>query len=171
MHLKTAVIQLNSRNNPAENLSTVENFLDQAAGMGAAFATLPEFWSYLGPYSGFDEAAQTIPGPFIERLQEKARRYRMMVHAGSIVERDPQLAGKFYNTSVLINRDGEIVARYRKIHLFDVNLANGEKHFESDRIAPGNEIVTAEVGGVTFGLAVCMICAFPNFFVFWPLGG
>ena len=52
MHLKTAVIQLNSGSNPAENLSTVELFLDQAADMGAEFAALPEFWSYLGPYSG-----------------------------------------------------------------------------------------------------------------------
>ena len=171
MHLKTAVIQLNSRNNPAENLSTVENFLDQAAGMGAAFATLPEFWSYLGPYSGFDEAAQTIPGPFIERLQEKARKYHMLVHGGSIVERDPELPGKFYNTSVLINRDGEIVARYRKIHLFDVNLANGEKHFESDRIAPGNEIVTAEVDGITFGLTICYDLRFPELYRLLALHG
>ncbi|HEX9503519.1 MAG TPA: nitrilase-related carbon-nitrogen hydrolase, partial [Patescibacteria group bacterium] len=135
MHLKTAVIQVNSRDNPAENLSNVERFLDQAADMGAQFACLPEFWTYLGPYSGFDAAAQTIPGPVIEGLQEKARKYKMIVHGGSIVERHPQLAGKFYNTSVLIDRDGEIVARYRKIHLFDVNLANGEKHYESERIA------------------------------------
>src|SRR5437588_9663512 len=171
MHLKTAVIQLNSGSNPAENLSTVELFLDQAADMGAEFAALPEFWSYLGPYSGFDEAAQTIPGPFIERLQDKARRYHMIVHGGSIVERDPELPGKFYNTSVLINRDGEIVARYRKIHLFDVNLANGEKHFESDRIAPGNEIVTAEVDGITFGLTICYDLRFPELFRLLALRG
>ena len=141
MHLKTAVIQLNSRDNPVENLSKVELFLDQAADMGAEFVSLPEFWSYLGPYSGFDEAAQTIPGPFIERLQEKARRYHMIVHGGSIVEPHPQLPGKFYNTTAIINREGEIAACYRKIHLFDVNLANGEKHYESDRIVPGNEVV------------------------------
>ncbi len=146
MHLRTAVIQLNSRDNPAENLAAVERFLDHAAGMGAQLVGLPEFWTYLGPYAGFAEAAQTIPGPAIERLQEKARRHKMIVHGGSIIERHPDLNGKFYNTSVLINRNGEISARYRKIHLFDVDLANGEKHHESERIAPGNEIVTAEVG-------------------------
>src|SRR5436309_4666493 len=144
MHLRTAVVQVNSRDNPAENLSNVERFLDQAADMGAQFVGLPEFWTYLGPYSGFDNVAQSIPGPVVERLQEKARKYKMMVHAGSIVERHPQLPGKFYNTSVLINRAGEIAASYRKIHLFDVNLANGEKHYESERIAPGDDIVTAE---------------------------
>ena len=171
MHLKTAVIQLNSRDNPAENLSQVELFLDRAADMGAEFVALPEFWSYLGPYSGFDEAAQTIPGPFIERLQEKARRYSMIVHGGSIVERHPQLRGKFYNTTALINRDGEIAACYRKIHLFDVNLANGEKHYESDRIEPGNEVVTAEVDGITFGLSICYDLRFPELYRLLALRG
>src|SRR6266704_2734198 len=164
MNLRTVVIQVNTRDNPAENLSNVELFLNRAADMGAQFVGLPEFWTYLGPYSGFDSAEQTIPGPIIEVLQEKARKHKMIVHGGSIVERDPQLAGKFYNTSVLINRDGEIVARYRKLHLFDVQLANGEKHFESERIAPGNEIVTAEVDGITFGLAVCYDLRFPELF-------
>ena len=73
MHLRTAVVQLNSRDNPVENLTNVERFLDGAADLGAQFVALPEFWTYLGPYSGFDQAAQTIPGPAIERLQEKAR--------------------------------------------------------------------------------------------------
>lgn len=164
MHLRTAVMQLNSRDNPAENLATVERFLDRAADMGAQFVGLPEFWTYLGPYAGFAEAAQTIPGPAIERLQEKARRHRMIVHGGSIIERHPGLNGKFYNTSVLINRNGEISARYRKIHLFDVDLANGEKHHESERIAPGDKIVTAEVDGVTFGLSVCYDLRFPELF-------
>jgi predicted amidohydrolase len=162
MHLKTAVIQVNSRDNPAENMAKVERFLDQAADMGAQFAGLPEYWSYLGPYSGFDDAAQTIPGPFIERLQEKARKHKMIVHGGSIVERHPEIAGKFYNTCVLINRDGEIAARYRKIHLFDVKLNNGEKHYESERIVPGNEVVTAEIDGITFGLAICYDLRFPE---------
>ena len=164
MHLRTAVIQLNARDNPVENLATVERLLDQAAHMGAQFVGLPEFWTYLGPYAGFDAAAQTIPGPAIERLQEKARKHRMIVHGGSIIERSPDRVGKFSNTSVLINREGEIVARYRKIHLFDVQLANGEKHYESERIEPGNEVVTAEVDGVTFGLSICYDLRFPELY-------
>jgi predicted amidohydrolase len=171
MHLRTVVIQVNTRDNPAENLSNVERFLNQAADMGAQFVCLPEFWTYLGPYPGFDRAAQTIPGPVVELLQEKARRHNMIVHGGSIVERDPQLAGKFYNTSVLIDRDGEIVARYRKIHLFDVDLANGEKHYESERIAPGNDIVTAEIDGISFGLSICYDLRFPELYRLLALKG
>src|SRR6266700_3290266 len=171
MHLRTAVIQLNSRDNPAENLAAVERFLDHAAGMGAQLVGLPEFWTYLGPYAGFAEAAQTIPGPAIERLQEKARKHKMIVHGGSIVERSASTPGKFYNTSVLIDRDGAIVARYRKIHLFDVDLANGEKHYESERIEPGNDIVTAEIDGITFGLTICYDLRFPELYRLLALKG
>jgi deaminated glutathione amidase len=171
MNLRTVVIQVNTRENLAENLSNVERFLDQAADMGAQFVGLPEFWTYLGPYAGFDSAAQTIPGPIIEVLQEKARKHNMIVHGGSIVERDAQLAGKFYNTSVLINRDGEIVARYRKLHLFDVDLANGEKHYESERIEPGNDIVTAEIDGIMFGLTICYDLRFPELYRLLALKG
>src|SRR5215475_5735572 len=103
MRLRVAAIQVNAQDHPQENLATVERLLDEAAGLGAQFASLPEYWPYLGPYAGFDEAAQTVPGPFIERLQEKARQHGMLIHGGSIVERHPHLPGKFYNTSVLID--------------------------------------------------------------------
>lgn len=171
MHLKTAVIQLNARSDSTENLATVERLLDQAADMGAQFVSLPEFWSYLGPYAGFDQAAQAVPGPLVERLQEKARRHGMIVHGGSIVERHPELPDKFYNTCVLLNRDGEIVAKYRKIHLFDVDLANGERHYESERIVPGDEIVTAEIDGITFGLTICYDLRFPELYRLLALRG
>lgn len=162
--LRTAIVQLNSRQHVAENLSAVEQSLERAAALGAEFVTLPEFWTYLGPYSGFEEAAQTLSGPAITMLQEKARRHNMIVHGGSIVEPHPTLVGKFHNTSVLINRNGEIVAQYRKIHLFDVDLANGEKHYESERIIPGDGIVTAEIDGITFGLSVCYDLRFPELY-------
>ena len=163
-YLRTAVIQLNSRNHVAENMSIVEQSLNHAAAMGAQFVALPEYWTYLGPYTGFEDAAQTLTGPAITLLQEKARQHKMIVHGGSIVEKHPTLTGKFYNTSVLINRDGDIVAKYHKIHLFDVDLANGEKHYESERILAGDSVVTAEIDGITFGLTVCYDLRFPELF-------
>lgn len=164
MFLRVAVAQINTRDHVAENLAAVDCVLDRAAAMGAQFVSLPEYWTYLGPYAGFDEAAQTLSGPAIELLREKARKHKMIVHGGSIVEPYPGMTGKFQNTSVLINRDGEIVATYRKIHLFDVVLANGEKHLESERIIAGDEIVTAEIDGITFGLSVCYDLRFPELY-------
>jgi predicted amidohydrolase len=69
-YLRTAVIQLNSRNHVAENMSVVEQSLDRAAMMGAQFVALPEYWTYLGPYTGFEDAAQTLTGPAITLLQD-----------------------------------------------------------------------------------------------------
>lgn len=171
MHLRTAAIQVNSREHSAENLALVERLVDQAVEMGAQCVSLPEYWPYLGPYTGFDQVAQSVPGPFIERLQEKARRHSIIVHAGSIIERHPALPGKFYNTCVLIDRSGQLAAKYRKIHLFDVNLANGEKHYESERIVPGDEIVTAEIDGITFGLTICYDLRFPELYRLLALHG
>lgn len=171
MHLNVAALQINACEHPEENLAVVEQLLDQAAGMGAQCICLPEYWSYLGPYSAFDRVAQTVPGPFIERLQEKARQHGVIVHGGSIVERHPHLPGRFSNTCVLIDRTGEIVATYRKIHLFDVQLTNGEKHYESERIVPGNEIVTARVDGIVFGLSICYDLRFPELYRLLALRG
>jgi deaminated glutathione amidase len=164
MHLRAAAIQLNAQDHPDKNLAAADQLLDQAAARGAQFVALPEQWTYLGPYTGFDDAAQTLDGPAIKLLQEKARRYNMIVHGGSIIERHPNLAGQFHNTSVLINRDGEIVTTYRKIHLFDVELANGEKHYESERIVAGDSAATAEIDGITFGLSVCYDLRFPELY-------
>src|SRR2546426_411355 len=86
MNLRTVVIQVNTRDNPAENLSNVERFLDRAADMGAQFVGLLYFWMYFVLYFGFDSAAQTIPGPIIEVLQEKAHKNKMIVLGGSIVK-------------------------------------------------------------------------------------
>lgn len=164
MYLRTAVIQLNTRDQLSENMASVEQSLERAGALGAQFVALPEFWTYLGAYKGFEEVAQTLSGPAITLLQEQARKHKMIVHGGSIVEKHPYLAGKFHNTSVLIDANGQIVAQYRKIHLFDVALANGEKHYESERIIPGNQIVTARINGITFGLSICYDLRFPELY-------
>ena len=164
MHLRTAAIQLNARSVPDENIAAAEQLVERAGSEGAQLTVLPELWTYLGPYSGYDKAAQALTGPAITMLQEKARKYRMIINGGSFVERHPQQQGKFYNTSVLINQGGEIVAIYRKIHLFDVELANGDRHAESERIVAGNQIVTAEIDGITFGMAICYDLRFPELF-------
>jgi predicted amidohydrolase len=101
---------------------------------------------------------------FIRSNRVRTRKYNMIVHGVSIDEPHPYLEGKIYNTSTLINPDGEIVAVYSKIHLFDVNLASGEKHHESDRIVSGDKIVTAEIDGVIFGLTVCNDLRFPELY-------
>lgn len=162
--LKIGVVQLNSRDNLAENMAAVEQSLERAASFGVDIVALPELWTYLGPYEGYADVAQTLSGSAITMLREQARCHHMIVHGGSFVEQHPEKPDRFYNTSVLINREGEIVAQYRKLHLFDVSLANGERHGESERIDAGNSIVTAELEGVIYGLSICYDLRFPELY-------
>jgi predicted amidohydrolase len=131
---------------------------------------VPEYFNYLGPFSGFDDAAESIPGPTTTRLAELAKSRALTLHLGSLLERSP-VKGKFYNTSVVIGPSGEIVATYRKIHLFDVNVPGAIVHNESDIIAPGNEMVVARREGFALGLSVCFDVRFPELYRSLALAG
>jgi predicted amidohydrolase len=86
------------------------------------------------------------------------------------LEKSP-VEGKFFNTSVVIGPDGEILATYRKIHLFDVNVPGAIVHRESDIIAPGDEMVVARFDGVALGLTVCFDVRFPELYRGLALAG
>ena len=99
-------------------------------------------------------SARPIPGPVHGAFSEIARRRDCWILAGSLAESsdDPD---RPYNTSALIAPSGEIVARYRKIHLFDVAVEAGPADVESARVTPGDELVVADVDGVRLGLTIC----------------
>jgi len=168
--LSVALVQMNSGADKDANIAAALAGIDQAAASGARLVTLPEVWTYLGPDEGSAAAAEPIPGPLTETLAAKARKHGIWLHAGSILER---VAGepKLFNTTVVFSPEGEIVARYRKIHLFDVDLATGAAYRESNTMAPGDEIVTLDIDGVTVGLAICYDLRFPELFRILALKG
>jgi deaminated glutathione amidase len=168
--LRVAVVQMNSRDDKDTNVEAALALIDRAAGTGARLVALPEVWTYLGPDAGNRDAAEPIPGPTIERLAERARRHGIYLHCGSVYERaagEPRL----FNTTVVVDPSGEIVAKYRKIHMFDVDLAGAESYRESATNAPGDEIVTFDLDGVTIGLAICYDLRFPELFRILALRG
>ncbi|HEU5432482.1 MAG TPA: carbon-nitrogen hydrolase family protein, partial [Thermomicrobiales bacterium] len=115
-------------------------------------------------------AAEPIPGPLTDLLAERARRHGVYLHAGSILERragEPLLA----NTTVVFDPAGEIVARYSKLHMFDVVLDGVASYQESETVAPGDQIVTFDLDGVTVGLAICYDLRFPELFRILALRG
>jgi predicted amidohydrolase len=169
-HLRVAAVQMNSRDDKAANIETALTLIDQAAAAGARLVALPEVWTYLGPESGNYDNADTIPGPTVDRLAERARRHGIYIHGGSIIERaagDPRLS----NTTVVIDPDGMVVATYRKIHMFDVVLDGVASYQESATISPGDEIVTVDIDGVRVGLAICYDLRFPELFRVLSLRG
>lgn len=170
MELVVAAVQLSSGSDTARNVDGAENLINAAADQGARYVQVPEYFNFLGPFSGFEGAAETIPGPTTTRMAELARSRGVTLHLGSLLEKTSE-KGKFSNTSVVIGPRGTIVALYRKIHLFDVNVPGVITHRESDIIAPGNEMVVARFKEFGLGLSVCFDVRFPELYRELALAG
>jgi predicted amidohydrolase len=170
MTLTVAAVQMSSGSNTSRNLDEAERLVTEAADRGAHYVQLPEYFNYLGPFSGFARAAEPVPGPTTTRMATLARSRGVSVHLGSLLEESSE-KGKFFNTSVVFAPNGTIVATYRKIHLFDVNVPDAIVHRESDVIAPGHEMVVARLDGFTLGLSICFDLRFPELYRALALAG
>lgn len=162
MPFRVAAVQLRSGPNRSENLSKIEDLILRSADGGASLVSLPEFAPCLAPLRERPEYAEKIPGPSTDFLSDLARKFGLYIHCGSVIERSVYPA-KVYNTSVFINPKGEIIAIYRKIHLFDVELEGG-KNEESRVTIAGNEPVVVTTELATFGFTICYDLRFPELF-------
>jgi predicted amidohydrolase len=146
-----------------ENISTCLDLVRQAAAAGAELIVLPEAIDYLGDKEGVPAIKTDIPGPVSDRFAAVARELGIWLLAGSIHENILD-GDRTYNTSVLFDRSGEEVARYRKLHLYDVQIPGRVDALESASIAPGHDIVTADVEGHKAGLTICYDIRFPELY-------
>jgi deaminated glutathione amidase len=160
--MRVAAVQLNSTDDKGRNLEVAERLVRAASQAGAELVALPEKWNCLGDEDAIRAGAEPLDGPSLTAASGWARELGIHLVAGSIAE---LVAGreKLSNTSTLIDADGEIVATYRKIHMFDVDVG-GVSYRESAQEEPGDEIVTAEVGDVPIGLTVCYDLRFPELY-------
>jgi predicted amidohydrolase len=159
--LRAAVVQLNSTADKARNLETAERLVREAAGRGAELIALPEKWNLLAGGEQLRAGSESLDGPSLGAARSWARELGIHLLAGSVAERGE--GEKSSNTSVLIGADGEDLAVYRKIHMFDVDV-DGVAYRESDHEEPGEEIVTASLGGLSVGLSVCYDLRFPELY-------
>ncbi|MDX6616074.1 MAG: deaminated glutathione amidase, partial [Solirubrobacterales bacterium] len=118
--MRAAAVQLNSTADKPRNLEIAERLVREAAAAGADLVVLPEKWTLLGSAEDLEADAEPLDGESISAARSWARELGIDLLAGSFAER--QDSGKLANTSVLIRRDGEIEATYRKIHMFDVDV-------------------------------------------------
>lgn len=160
--MRAAVIQLNATEDYERNLSVAERLVREAAADGADLVALPEKWTYLGPPEGIAEAAEPLNGNAIGAASDWAAELGIHLLAGSYPERAPG-NDKPFNTSVMLGPDGEIVAVYRKIHMFDVDVG-GVTYRESEGEDPGEEVVVTNAGGVLVGMTVCYDLRFPELY-------
>jgi len=152
--LSVALVQLDAGSDPETNVAAAAELADEAAAGGARLVALPEYLQYRGGDEGYRASARPIPGPFTAAFSEIARRRDCWILAGSLAESSEDPA-RPYNTSALIGPNGAIVARYRKIHLFDVAVEAGPADVESARVTPGDAAIVADVDGVRLGLTIC----------------
>lgn len=162
--MSVAVLQLSAGDRLSANLERMEQVADEAAHAGAEVLVLPEGFAYMGPESGKRPLAETIPdpqAPIQQALTGLVRRHQVTVVAGGFPEttRDP---ARPHNTCLVLDPTGEL-ARYRKIHLFDVIV--GERGFrESEATAPGDRAVVCTISGFTTGLSICYDLRFPELY-------
>ncbi len=144
--------------------------IDDAAATGARLVVLPEIWTYLGNEEGNRANAERIPGPVTDALAAKAKQHGIYLHGGTMLEkRDGE--PKLFNTTVVFDPSGELVAQYSKIHMFDVVLDGVASYKESNTVQRGEEIVTFDMDGTTVGLAICYDLRFPELFRILTLRG
>lgn len=162
--MKVASIQLNVREDKEKNIQKALKFVDQAAKEGAKLVCLPEYIDYMGPDDKElkQKMSETIPGSTTNLFSEKAKALGIYINCGSFMEKADD--GRSYNTSVLFNDKGEIIATYRKMHLYDVEMEDRISIKESDAIKPGSELSVVDTPVGKMGLSICYDVRFPELY-------
>jgi len=158
-----AAVQMSSGADRAANLARAEALVREAAGRGARLVVLPEVFAWRGPRDEEAAVAEPIPGPTTERLAALAHELAIHLSAGSLLEQTPG-EPRAYNTSCLFDPRGALVARYRKLHLFDVDLPGRVSVRESATRAPGDDVVAVPTALGTLGLSICYDLRFPELY-------
>jgi len=163
MKFLAAAVQMLATEDKAVNLQQAARWTRDAASQGARVVALPEVFNWRGDKKNERQSAETIPGPTSEALAELARGLGIYLLGGSLLEVIPG-SSKAYNASLLFDPKGNLVASYRKIHLFDVDLANGVSARESDTRASGDSVALVKTELCTMGLSVCYDLRFPELY-------
>ena len=163
MKFLAAAVQMVASDDKAANLAEAARWVRQAALEGAKVVALPEVFIWRGSKKLERENAEPVPGPTANALAALASELKIYFLAGSILEEIPG-SEKAYNTSLLFDPSGKLLASYRKIHLFDVDLANGVSLRESATRAYGDAIAVARSDLCTMGLSVCYDLRFPELY-------
>lgn len=166
--MRAAVIQLNSQDDVRKNLDRVAALVTEAAKSGTTLIALPENFAFMGEETQKREIAESTEdedaGLITKTLRELATMTGAWLVAGGMPEKsgDPQ---RPFNTSLLVAPDGNVVLRYRKIHLFDVDLPDGTKLLESGATSAGSDHAVATIGAnVKLGMTICYDLRFPELY-------
>ena len=155
------------------NHATASKYLKDAAQQGAQMAVLPEIWNSPYATAAFPEYAETMPdigdescdqSPSSALLQKLAKENSLWIVGGSIPERIMEDGKeKIYNTCLVFDPEGNIVAKHRKVHLFDIDVPGGITFFESETLSPGQTVSVFKTPVGNFGLGICYDIRFAEY--------
>lgn len=174
---RVALLQFPVSPSKEKNIQTASDYINEAASKGARLIVLPEIWN--GPYatSAFSEYAEVLPNigddlsstnvgssdecPSFDLLRRKAMEHNMYIVGGSVSEKDED---NIYNTCMCISPSGELVAKHRKVHLFDIDVPGGIRFKESDTLTGGSTVSTFDAGEPfgQIGVGICYDIRFPE---------
>jgi len=174
--MRLSVVQMNPGADKAANIAQASRLIDAALDADRAdLISLPEMWTCLGgDRAAKQNAAETLPpagsnepgGPAYEFLRRTARERGIYVHGGSLGEAGTASGeNRLFNTTVVFDAQGHEIARYRKIHLFDITTPDGQGYRESASYSGGDTVVTFDAGGLRIGCAICYDLRFPELFL------
>jgi predicted amidohydrolase len=157
--INIAICQNRVVNNKEKNLARVKNQIEHAVGKGADLIILPEMFNC--PYDNryFTNYAEKYPGKTTKFLSSLSRNNSVYIIGGSIPEKD---IDKIYNTSFIFDRYGDLIAKHRKIHLFDVEIEGGINFKESETFSAGNSFTVFDTSLCRIGVAICYDMRFPE---------
>ncbi len=167
---RVAVTQQNSNDEVEKNLDTTERLVREAADRGAELVVVPECFAFMGHEKDYFAISEKLPGhgiaeeeagPIFRRCQHIAREAGVEVIFGGFWERGED---RVKNASICLRADGALAAAYRKIHLFDVDLADGTKLCESAMVQRGEEVVVVETVAGPLGMTICYDMRFPELY-------
>ncbi|CAK9303481.1 unnamed protein product [Gordionus sp. m RMFG-2023] len=157
--LKIALIQLSVCEEKTTNLNRVKDFVQEAVNKGAQLIALPECFN--SPYGNkyFRKYAESIPGETSELMSKLAKHHKIHLVAGSIPEK---YENDYYNTCLVFDTDGKLLTKFRKIHLFDIDIPGKMQFKESETLKPGYNLSTFNISNIKFGLGICYDLRFPE---------
>ncbi len=157
-----AAVQMTSTANKAENLAIAERLVRRASKRGAQLVAIPELFNCLGEPETIVANAEPIPGPTSQLMGQLAAELGITLVAGSIGEQTE--SKKICNTSLIFGPDGSPLAKYQKVHLFDIDLPGRVTFRESDFMTPGEVLAITETEVGQLAQATCYDIRFPNLF-------
>lgn len=158
---KIAMCQMTVIDNKEANIKKAEEMIKSAKAQGAKIACLPEMFSCPYENAKFVEYAEPAEGKTWQRMSALAREQKIWLIAGSIPERD---GDDIYNTAFIFGPTGEQKGRHRKVHLFDIDIPNGQRFMESDTLTAGDSFTVIDTEYGKIGVAICFDIRFAEQF-------